>query len=198
MGWRRQQVAEYTVARYIYILITRVFSTFRSLAWALHNFRRWIIFISPDRANRIPTRSGGVLFALSGLIFSIMTGVLYIIPYVFNRETELVHQRNYEPISHWMMLMNTLSVVMYRTSNTMTWLEFYVVKSEFCIMSSFQSTRLIACSHRRRRLLLNGCDAVGILYNFSPPVEYRFWQPYTQQPDILMLETFFDPLLNSC
>ena len=175
-------MAEYTVARYIYTYYTGLFN----------------VPFTCMGTSQLPAVNYFYKPRLSGLIFSIMTGVLYIIPYVFNRETELVHQRNYEPISHWMMLMNTLSVVMYRTSNTMTWLEFYVVKSEFCIMSSFQSTRLIACSHRRRRLLLNGCDPVGILYNFSPPVEYRFWQPYTQQPDILMLETFFDPLINSC
>ena len=47
-------------------------------------------------ANRTPTRSGGVLFALSGLIFSIMTGVLYIIPYIFINHQETRTQFNFD------------------------------------------------------------------------------------------------------
>ena len=39
--------------------------------------------ISPDRANRTPTRSGGVLLRPEGAFFFIMTGdVLYIIPLI--------------------------------------------------------------------------------------------------------------------
>ena len=39
--------------------------------------------ISPDRANRTPTRSGGVLLRHEGAYFTIMTGkVLYIIPLI--------------------------------------------------------------------------------------------------------------------
>ena len=39
--------------------------------------------ISPFRAKQHPPLRVGVLFALSGLIFPIMAGVLYIIPYIF-------------------------------------------------------------------------------------------------------------------
>ena len=38
--------------------------------------------IIPNRCNRITTRSGGILFHLKGIIFTVMTGSLYIIPLI--------------------------------------------------------------------------------------------------------------------